>query len=76
MAKAKVHWTRAIDPRSWEFILAILAMLMLFTLTILGKDDNKEIISALSAIMGAGFWGGVKAAVARTEKPPEKDGLE
>lgn len=71
MANSKTHWSKRVSNRFWGFAVAVLAMICLMILTLTGNDDNKELVSAFSSIMGAGFWSGVTSqAPTQTKNPP------
>lgn len=58
----------------YQFALAALAMICLVILFVAGHGDKSEIVSPLSAIMGAGFWGGLQRKGIAPLQPKMEDG--
>lgn len=60
-------------PRLIDLAMVVFAMVCLMILTLTGKDNNAEIVSALSALMGAGARGYMIGAFSPAAKEKEKE---
>jgi len=60
------------DSAFYQFATGVVAIAALVVVHLSGEQDNSGIVAIISAIAGAGVWGGMKTQ----KKTPDKSGVD